>query len=170
MPGLAVILGGRRQPRKVYAMKNKTLPCQSGHLRCLICPICRGWSGGLTTLIRRSIRSACVPGVLQLPIPAGLPVGEILDVLDPLKDVDGLPNKALGQLWLGKRACAVYAARGDATAGRVEPRSFAGTGGGGAVDLGGQADGGLLLAADATVTICHRGRWIWRIGWRKRTS
>ena len=103
VPGLAVILVGDDPASQVY-VKNKTRACQEAGIAVFDHHLPAQTSQAeLTTLIRQLNHDPRVSGVLlQLPIPAGLPVGEILDVLDPLKDVDGLLEANVGRLWLGK--------------------------------------------------------------------
>ena len=158
VPGLAVILVGDDPASQVY-VKNKTRACQEAgiavfdhHLPAQTSQV------ELTTLIRQLNHDPRVSGVLlQLPIPAELPVGEILDVLDPLKDVDGLLEANVGRLWLGKPRFVPCTPLGVM---RLLAESNTKLAGARAVVIGrsilvGKPMAGLLLAADATVTICH---------------
>jgi len=99
-----------------------------------------------------------VHGILvQLPLPKGLHEGEALEAIDPAKDVDGLHPQNLGRLMIGDPvvvSCtpagvmAILDHYGIPLAGRhavVIGRSR----------LVGKPVAQLLLARDATVTMCH---------------
>src|SRR5579875_3306018 len=95
--------------------------------------------------------------LLQLPLPAHLPAQELIAMIDPLKDVDGLTPINAGLLALGReglRPCTplgvmrLLEEAGVALEGReavVIGRS----------NLFGKPMAALLLLANATVTICH---------------
>jgi methylenetetrahydrofolate dehydrogenase (NADP+)/methenyltetrahydrofolate cyclohydrolase len=101
---------------------------------------------------------ARVSGILcQLPVPAHLNGVEITNRIDPAKDVDGLTIASAGRLALGMPGLVPCTPAGVmlllAEAG-VEPQGKE------AVVIGrsnlfGKPMGQLLLAANATVTICH---------------
>lgn len=157
-PGLAVILVGEDPASQVY-VRNKGRACHEvgitvfdHHLPAQITKT------DLLALIRRLNDDQSVHGILlQLPIPATLPVGEILDAIDPMKDVDGLLEANVGRLWLGRPrfvpctplgVMRILAEAGTSLSGAralVVGRSI----------LVGRPMAALLLASDASVTICH---------------
>src|SRR5579875_3684140 len=111
--------------------------------------------------IAKRLRRCTAPAVsgvlLQLPLPAHLPAQELIAMIDPLKDVDGLTPINAGLLALGReglRPCTplgvmrLLEEAGVALEGReavVIGRS----------NLFGKPMAALLLLANATVTICH---------------
>jgi methylenetetrahydrofolate dehydrogenase (NADP+)/methenyltetrahydrofolate cyclohydrolase len=95
--------------------------------------------------------------LLQLPLPGQLDSSELVDVIAPAKDVDGLSTASTGALWRGRdglRPCTpsgvmeLLAHTGFEPAGRsavIVGRS----------ELVGKPLAAMLLGADATVTVCH---------------
>jgi methylenetetrahydrofolate dehydrogenase (NADP+)/methenyltetrahydrofolate cyclohydrolase len=112
----------------------------------------------VAAVLRRLVADPAVSGILlQLPVPAHLPADELTGLIDAGKDVDGLSIANAGRLTLGRpglRPCTpagVMELLGDAGA-QLE--------GAHAVVLGrsnlfGKPMAALLLAANATVTVCH---------------
>ncbi|GGR85585.1 bifunctional methylenetetrahydrofolate dehydrogenase/methenyltetrahydrofolate cyclohydrolase FolD [Deinococcus sedimenti] len=113
----------------------------------------------LLALVETLNADPAVNGILvQLPLPAHLNPEPVLLALDPAKDVDGLHPANTGALWnnhAGLRPCtpagimALLAHHGVTVAGQrtvVVGRSA----------LVGRPVAGLLLNADATVTVAHR--------------
>jgi methylenetetrahydrofolate dehydrogenase (NADP+)/methenyltetrahydrofolate cyclohydrolase len=95
--------------------------------------------------------------VLQAPMPAGLSLPQTAGVIDPAKDVDGSSPLSLGRLLAGLPAFAPATAQAV-----LELLDFHGVGLAGrrAVVVGrsvvvGKPVAQLLLARDATVTVCH---------------
>lgn len=95
--------------------------------------------------------------VLQAPLPAGLSLPETASAIDPAKDVDGSSPLSLGRLLAGLPAFAPATAQAV-----LELLDFHGVGVAGrrAVVVGrsvvvGKPVAQLLLARDATVTVCH---------------
>jgi methylenetetrahydrofolate dehydrogenase (NADP+)/methenyltetrahydrofolate cyclohydrolase len=99
-----------------------------------------------------------VDGILvQLPLPKGLDEKEILEAIDPEKDVDGFHPMNVGRLFSGQAALAPCT-----PAGIIEllKHNNIAIGGSHAVVVGrsnivGKPMAQLLLQNDATVTICH---------------
>ncbi|MFN8532262.1 MAG: bifunctional 5,10-methylenetetrahydrofolate dehydrogenase/5,10-methenyltetrahydrofolate cyclohydrolase [Dehalococcoidia bacterium] len=95
--------------------------------------------------------------LLQLPLPKGLPTDRIVSAIDPDKDVDGVTPTQAGRLLLGQEALVPNTPAGGLAlleAYQIEPK------GAEAVVVGRSAIVGkplalLLLAANATVTLCH---------------
>ncbi len=104
---------------------------------------------------------ACTGYIVQLPLPKGIDTNRVLELMDPLKDADGLHPMSLGRLVLnepGPLPCTPY--------GIVELLRHHGVGINGAhvVVLGrgitvGRSIGLLLTrkSENATVTLCHTG-------------
>ncbi len=158
VPGLAVILVGDDPASQVY-VRNKTRAGQEAGIAVFDHHLPAQTSQAeLTTLIRQLNRDPRVDGVLlQLPLPAGLLAAAILDELHPHKDVDGLLEASVGRLWLGRPRFVPCTPLGVM---RLLAESNTPLAGARAVVIGrsilvGRPMAGLLLGADATVTICH---------------
>lgn len=158
IPGLAVIVVGDDPASHIY-VRNKSRACQEVGIAVFDHSLpAQTTVMDLKALLHRLNADPSVHGVLlQLPIPAGLPVGEILDQLDPMKDVDGLLEANVGRLWLGRPRFVPCTPLGVM---RLLFEAAAQLRGARAVVIGrsilvGRPMAALLLAADATVTICH---------------
>jgi methylenetetrahydrofolate dehydrogenase (NADP+) / methenyltetrahydrofolate cyclohydrolase len=95
--------------------------------------------------------------VLQTPLPGGARLAELASLIDPAKDVDGANPTSLGRLMTGRPAFAPATA--EAVLALLDRYEVALTGRR-AVVVGRSAVVGkpvaqLLLARDATVTVCH---------------
>jgi methylenetetrahydrofolate dehydrogenase (NADP+) / methenyltetrahydrofolate cyclohydrolase len=114
--------------------------------------------GRIAGVLARLSADAAVHGIiLQTPVPAGATAAELAEAIDPAKDVDGANPVSLGRLTVGLPAFAPATAEAV-----VRLLDFHGIGLSGcrAVVVGRSAVVGkpvaqLLLARDATVTICH---------------
>lgn len=112
----------------------------------------------LSTVVRELNAERAVCGVLAtLPLPVGLPLGAIADVLDPAKDIDGITPTNAGRLAFGQPTFAPNTPSGGMEILRRHDIPIAGRH---AVVVGrsgivGKPMALLLLAANATVTICH---------------
>jgi methylenetetrahydrofolate dehydrogenase (NADP+)/methenyltetrahydrofolate cyclohydrolase len=162
VPCLAAILVGNDPASEIY-VRNKERACRrcGMHSR-LVRP---GESVGFAdvhAIIEALNRDARVHGILlQLPLPAGLSAGPLLDAIDPAKDVDAFHPENVGLLVQGRPRFVPCTPGGILqllvrnnvqTAGRhvvVVGRS----------DTVGKPLANLLLqrgpAGDATVTVCH---------------
>jgi methylenetetrahydrofolate dehydrogenase (NADP+)/methenyltetrahydrofolate cyclohydrolase len=157
-PGLAVVLVGDDPASQIYvrnkgracsevgiAVRDHKLPATTTHAE-------------LQRLLRELNADPAVHGVLvQLPLPPGLDAAALLDELDPRKDVDGLLPYSVGRLWLGRPQLVPCTPLGIM---RLLAESGVELRGAHAVIVGrshlvGRPVAGLLLAADATVTLCH---------------
>lgn len=157
-PGLAVILVGDDPASQVY-VRNKGRACHEVGIAVFDHHLPHSTTKDELVAVIRSLNDdPKVHGILlQLPIPASLPVGEILDAIDPQKDVDGLLESNVGRLWLGRPrfvpctplgVMRILAEAGTPLSGAralVVGRSI----------LVGRPMAALLLGADASVTICH---------------
>jgi methylenetetrahydrofolate dehydrogenase (NADP+) / methenyltetrahydrofolate cyclohydrolase len=112
----------------------------------------------VSTVLEELSANALVHGIaLQTPLPAGLSLAQTASAIDPAKDVDGSSALSLGRLLAGLPAFAPATAQAV-----LELLDFHGVGVSGrrAVVVGrsvvvGKPVAQLLLARDATVTVCH---------------
>jgi methylenetetrahydrofolate dehydrogenase (NADP+) / methenyltetrahydrofolate cyclohydrolase len=104
---------------------------------------------------------ACTGYIVQLPLPSGLDEKRVLNLIDPLKDADGLHPVNLGKLVLGEEAPLPCTPRGIVALLRRYGVEIAGaevTVIGRGITVGRAL--GLLLtrrSENATVTLCHTG-------------
>ena len=157
-PGLAVVLVGEDPASQIY-VKSKTRACHEVGIATFDHRLPATTSASqLVELLQQLNADPRVHGVLvQLPLPAGLDATAILGALDPRKDVDGLLAENVGQLWLGRPRFVPCTPLGVM---RLLKESGAPIAGAQAVVVGrsnlvGRPLAGLLLSANATVTICH---------------
>ncbi len=157
-PGLAVVLVGEDPASHIY-VRNKTKACAEAGIATFDHRLSAQTSTEiLIHLIQALNQDSRVHGILlQLPLPKGLETQLILDQLDPHKDVDGLLAKNAGLLWQGRPQFVPCTPLGV-----MHLLQEAGTNlrGANAVVLGrsnlvGKPMAALLLAQDATVTLCH---------------
>ena len=157
-PGLAVIIVGDDPASQVY-VRNKGRACHEVGISVFDHHLpAQTTEQELSALIEQLNQDPRVHGMLlQLPIPAALPTGEILDRIDPMKDVDGLLAENVGRLWLGRPRFVPCTPLGVMRILAEAGTTLSGTR---AVVIGrsilvGRPMAALLLGADATVTICH---------------
>ncbi|MBI2878426.1 MAG: bifunctional 5,10-methylenetetrahydrofolate dehydrogenase/5,10-methenyltetrahydrofolate cyclohydrolase, partial [Candidatus Rokubacteria bacterium] len=157
-PTLAVVLVGEDPASKIYVGR-KRAACQEVGIaaRDHLYPQGLG-EADLLVLIRELNADRGVHGILlQLPLPAGLDEGRVLDAMDPAKDVDGFHPYNLGRLLAGSPTVVPCT-----PAGVMELLDHYGIElkGMEAVVVGrsrivGKPLAHLLLARHATVAICH---------------
>lgn len=157
-PGLAVVLVGEDPASQVY-VRNKTKACEEAGFRVFDHKRAADTSEqALLALIHELNTNPEVDGILvQLPLPKAIDSRKILLAIDPAKDADGLHPDNLGRLLMGEPTfipCTPF--------GVMKLIEEAGTGvrGAHAVVVGrsnlvGKPAALLLMAADATVTVCH---------------
>jgi methylenetetrahydrofolate dehydrogenase (NADP+)/methenyltetrahydrofolate cyclohydrolase len=157
-PGLAVLRVGDDPASGVY-VANKEKACQRIGIRNLGAHLAATTPAAeVLSRIHHLNADPAVDGILlQLPLPAGLAEGPLLEAIDPDKDADGLHTLNLGRLLKGEpgpRSCtpagvmALLADAGVALAGKravVVGRSI----------LVGQPMALMLQAANATVSVAH---------------
>jgi methylenetetrahydrofolate dehydrogenase (NADP+)/methenyltetrahydrofolate cyclohydrolase len=158
VPHLVVVLVGADVASQVY-VRNKEKACQAVGIKStkIVLPEVTPQDALERTIISLN-ENPEVDGILvQSPLPKGLSEVAILDLIDPLKDVDGFTFKNLGYLWGGQK--------------RVAPCTPAGVisildhykipiKGQKAVVVGrsnivGKPMAHLLTERNATVTVCH---------------
>jgi methylenetetrahydrofolate dehydrogenase (NADP+)/methenyltetrahydrofolate cyclohydrolase len=159
-PGLATILVGDDPASAVYiAAKRKAVRAAGMRDFHVSLPATVG-QDELAAVIDELAADPAVAGILlQLPLPAGLRAGPLINRIPPAKDVDGLTTTSAGLLARdreGLRPCT--------PAGIVELLDTEGITIEGAKavvvgrsDLVGRPMGQLLLNRDATVTVAHKG-------------
>jgi methylenetetrahydrofolate dehydrogenase (NADP+)/methenyltetrahydrofolate cyclohydrolase len=114
--------------------------------------------GRISAELARLSADAAVHGIiLQTPVPAGATAAELAEAIDPAKDVDGANPVSLGRLTTGLPAFAPATAEAVVRLLDFHDVELSGRR---AVVVGRSAVVGkpvaqLLLARDATVTICH---------------
>ena len=157
-PGLAVILVGDDPASAVY-VRNKEKDCAQCGVRCLNHHLpAEATQQELLALVENMNRREDVDGILvQLPLPEGLDSRAVLEAIRPEKDVDAFHPENVGRLMLGlprflpctpAGIMALLRAYGISPAGKhcvVVGRS----------NIVGKPMALLLLAEDATVTVCH---------------
>ena len=155
---LAVVLVGDDPASAVY-VRNKERSCEQVGIRSLAFKLASNTTQEeLNTLVRELNGREDVHGILvQFPLPAHLSQTEVLSLIDPRKDVDGLTLANLGALTAGEsghRSCTPL--------GIIELIKSTGTqiAGKHAVIVGrsrlvGKPVAQLLLEENATVTMCH---------------
>jgi methylenetetrahydrofolate dehydrogenase (NADP+)/methenyltetrahydrofolate cyclohydrolase len=157
--GVCVVLVGDDAASTVYARRIlRTAQAVGGHGQII------QLSGDSTAQAVRSVLEGCsqdpaVTGViLQLPLPSHLAVADVIESLDPDKDLDGIHPLNAG---LVSRRMGGFAPSCAEAALKILKRSGVELAGRPAVVIGrsnvvGRPAGLLLTAEDATVTVCHR--------------
>lgn len=158
-PGLAVVLAGRDPASEVY-VRNKRAACTEAGIANHDHDLAASASQeDILSLICRLNDDPKVHGILvQLPLPPHVDQQRILCAIDPAKDVDGFHPCNVGRLSLGEpclRPCTPAAVMALIEAAGCDPAGKT------AVVVGrsnivGKPAALMLLARDATVTICHR--------------
>jgi methylenetetrahydrofolate dehydrogenase (NADP+)/methenyltetrahydrofolate cyclohydrolase len=157
-PGLATVLVGEDPASSVY-VQGKQRACQEVGIATFDERLpADARREEVAELLTRLCEDPAVSGVLlQLPLPDHLPAQELIAMIDPLKDVDGLTPFNAGLLALGRpglRPCTPLGVLALLTELDLELE------GSEAVVIGrsnlfGKPMAALLLLANATVTVCH---------------
>jgi len=157
-PGLAVVLVGDDAASAIY-VRNKVRACEGAGLRSFFIHLPETTSRA--TLLARVAELNADPAVhgilVQLPLPPHLDASEIVDAIAFEKDVDGLLATNAGLTLMGRphfRSCTPYGVMMMLESIRYPLRGCH------AVVIGrsnmvGKPMAMLLLAANATVTLCH---------------
>lgn len=157
-PGLAVILVGESPASAVY-VRNKIRACGEAGIRSVFDHLPASTSeADLLARIRELNDDPAVHGILvQLPLPEQIDERRVIETVSPAKDVDGFHMQNAGALLTGSplfRPCTPYGvmalldhaeARLDGAEAVVVGRS----------NIVGKPQALMLMAAGATVTICH---------------
>jgi len=157
-PALAVVLVGENPASEVY-VKNKILTCKEigieSHLKRFSKDADKEQ---IIAGLKELNNDDTVDGILvQLPLPAHLPTGEVLDNIAPHKDVDGLHPYNVGLLFSGIPGLQPCTPKGIIALLKhyqipIKGKTVVVIG---RSNLVGKPVAGLLLQEDATVTICH---------------
>jgi methylenetetrahydrofolate dehydrogenase (NADP+)/methenyltetrahydrofolate cyclohydrolase len=157
-PGLATILVGDDQASHVY-VRNKHKACAEVGIESFNHELPASTpESDLADLITSLDADDAVSGILlQLPVPAHIDSDAMIELIDPLKDVDGLTTANAGRLVQGREGLVSCTPAGVIELLEHEDVDLRGAE---AVVLGrsqlvGRPLSSLLLARDATVTICH---------------
>ena len=157
-PGLAVVLVGEDPGSQVY-VRNKTRACHEAGFRTFDHHLpATTAEDELLALVASLNANPDVDGILvQLPLPRGIDARRVLLAVDPAKDVDGFHPDNLGRLLMGEPrfiACTPFGIMK-----LIEASGVALTGAEAVVvgrsNIVGKPMAALLIAADATVTVCH---------------
>lgn len=158
VPGLAVIIVGDDPASRIYVnMKKKN--CEEVGIASFEYALSKETSEEeLINLIKRLNNDAAVDGILvQMPIPRHIDEFNVINAIDPSKDVDGFHPETTGRLMIGKPGflpCTpagimeLIKENGIDVAGKecvIVNRS----------NIVGKPLALLMLAQNATVTICH---------------
>ncbi len=158
-PGLAVVLVGDNPASQVY-VRNKVLACQDAGLHSVLERYDADFTEAqLLARIDALNRDPSIHGILvQLPLPAHIDDHKVIEAISPAKDVDGFHVASAGALLVGEagfKACTPYGCMQ-----MLESIGMKNLAGRHAVVIGrsnivGKPMALMLLAANATVTVCH---------------
>ncbi len=158
VPQLAVVMVGDDPASQVY-VRNKDKACkQAGILSSIVQLQTDCTQEELEAAVKKLNEDTAVHGILvQLPLPAHLNEERVLSIIDPEKDVDGFHAVNSGRLAIGQRGFVPCTALGvmkllEAYDIPVRGRHVVIIG---RSNIVGKPLALLMLAADATVTVCH---------------
>ena len=157
-PGLAVLLVGDNPASQVY-VRNKVKACEQAGLHSVLEQLPANLSeSDLLARVEALNRDPLIHGILvQLPLPAHIDAHKVIEAIDPAKDVDGFHVASAGALMTGMpgfwpctpHGCMkILESIGYTLSGKhavVIGRS----------NIVGKPMALMLLAQNATVTICH---------------
>ena len=160
-PGLAVVLVGDNPASQVY-VRNKVKACEEAGLHSVPEKYDASLSEAeLLARVEALNNDPAIHGILvQLPLPAHIDDHKVIEAISPLKDVDGFHVASAGALMVGEvgfKACTPYGCMK-----MLESIGMKDLRGKHAVVIGrsnivGKPMAMMLLAANATVTVCHSG-------------
>jgi methylenetetrahydrofolate dehydrogenase (NADP+)/methenyltetrahydrofolate cyclohydrolase len=160
-PGLAVILVGDNPASQVY-VRNKVKACEDSGLNSVLEKYDASMTEAeLLARVDALNKDPAIHGILvQLPLPKHIDDHKVIEAISPLKDVDGFHVASAGALMVGEpgfKACTPYGCMK-----MLESIGMANLKGKHAVVIGrsnivGKPMAMMLLAANATVTVCHSG-------------
>jgi len=157
-PGLAVVQVGQDPASSVYVRNKKKACAEAGIQSFSHDPPAAVTRQELLALVDLLNRDSQVDGILvQLPLPRGLDANEIMDAIDPHKDVDGFHPTNTGLLAQKRpalRPCTPYGVMRLAQEYAI-PLSGARATVVGASNIVGRPMALELLLAGCTVTVCH---------------
>ena len=157
-PGLAAVLVGHVPASEIY-VRSKVKTCETlGLFSELITPPETVTTDEMLALIAQLNGREDIDGILiQLPLPPQVNAKLLLEAVSPDKDVDGFHPMNVGRLQTGQAALAPCTAAGII---EILKRSHLPIAGKNAVvvgrsDIVGKPTAIMLLAENATVTVCH---------------
>lgn len=160
-PGLAVVLVGDNPASQVY-VRNKVKACEDAGFHSVLEKYDASMTEAeLLARVEALNNDPSIHGILvQLPLPAHIDDHKVIETISPLKDVDGFHMASAGALMVGEvgfKACTPYGCMK-----MLESIGMKDLRGKHAVVIGrsnivGKPMAMMLLAANATVTICHSG-------------
>jgi methylenetetrahydrofolate dehydrogenase (NADP+) / methenyltetrahydrofolate cyclohydrolase len=157
-PGLVAVLVGDDPASRVY-VGSKTRACAEVGIAGKVLSLPATATAAEVAITLRALNSDdAVDGILvQLPLPAGLPERQLLELVDPAKDVDGFHPENVGRLWSDQPGLTPATPTGIVALLRRHGIHLSGQR---AVVVGrsqivGKPMAALLLREHATVTICH---------------
>src|SRR5271156_5033392 len=157
-PGLAAVLVGHVPASEIY-VRSKVKTCESlGLFSDLITPPETVTTEQMLALIGNLNAREDIDGILvQLPLPRQVNAKVLLEAVSPDKDVDGFHPVNVGRLQTGQPALAPCTAEGIIEILKRSRLQIAGQNAavGGRSDIVGKPTAILLLAENATVTVCH---------------
>src|SRR5580698_6702131 len=157
-PGLAVILVGELPASQIY-VRSKVKTCgELGIFSEMLTPPESIKTGEMLDLVDDLNDRDDIDGILiQLPLPRHVDTKRLLEAVDPDKDVDGFHPVNVGRLQSGQPALAPCTPAGILEILRRSKITIAGTNAVvvGRSDIVGKPTAILLLAENATVTVCH---------------
>lgn len=158
IPHLAVVLVGENPASQTY-VRNKETACKKAGIRSMVIRLDEDCTQqALEDVVRSLNQDVSVHGILvQLPLPGHLDESRVLELIDPNKDVDGFHAMNSGRLMNGQPSFVPCTPLGVIKLLEAYNIPIAGKH---AVIIGrsnivGKPMAMLLLAKDATVTICH---------------
>jgi methylenetetrahydrofolate dehydrogenase (NADP+)/methenyltetrahydrofolate cyclohydrolase len=157
-PGLAVVLVGDDPASQVY-VRHKVADCERVGIRSILDRLAATLDqAALLARIEGLNRDPAVHGILvQLPLPAHIDAQRVIESISPAKDVDGFHVASAGALVIGRpgfKSCTPYGCMRMLESIGFDPKGKR------AVVIGrsnivGKPMALMLLAANATVTVCH---------------
>jgi len=160
-PGLAVILVGDNPASQVY-VRNKVKACLDAGIHSVLEKYDATMTEAeLLARVEALNNDPTIHGILvQLPLPKHIDDHKVIESISPAKDVDGFHVSSAGALMVGEpgfKACTPYGCMK-----MLESIGWADLRGKHAVVIGrsnivGKPMAMMLLAANATVTVCHSG-------------
>ena len=158
VPGLAVVLVGEDPASKVY-VRNKAQQTVEVGMQSFEHKLSEDTPEEVVLdLVRKLNADPAVNGILvQMPLPKHMDSNKVLELIDPLKDVDGFHPMNVGRLSIGERALAPCTPVGSVILARSFKDDLSGLN---AVVVGrsnivGKPMAQLLLRENCTVTIAH---------------
>lgn len=160
-PGLAVVLVGDNAASQVY-VRNKVKACEDAGFHSVLEKYDASMTEAeLLARVDALNNDPSIHGILvQLPLPRHIDDHKVIEAISPEKDVDGFHVSSAGALMVGEqgfKACTPYGCMK-----MLEHIGMKNLRGKHAVVIGrsnivGKPMAMMLLAADATVTVCHSG-------------